>query len=83
MLEQWFIFYDDIYKKYKFNNKCLFIKYEKLSDDFYIENLLKKLNLTKENNINLGFFKNKNKEINNLEYDKQLYDKAKLTYEKF
>ena len=82
-MEQWFIFYDDIYKKYKLNNKCLFIKYEKLSDDFYIENLLKKLNLIKENNINLGFFKNKNKEINNLEYDKQLYDKAKLTYEKF
>ncbi|ARJ47732.1 sulfotransferase [Candidatus Pelagibacter sp. RS39] len=82
-LEQWFIFYDDIYKKYKLNNKCLFIKYEKLSDDFYIENLLKKLNLIKENNINLGFFKNKNKEINNLEYDKELYEKAKLTYEKF
>ena len=45
--------------------------------------LLKKLNLIKENNINLGFFKNKNKEINNLEYDKELYEKAKLTYEKF
>ena len=82
-LEQWNIFYNNIYQQYKSYNKCLFIKYEKLSDVFYVENLLKKLNFTKNDNINLGFFKNKNKNIINLEYDKNLFEKAKLTYENF
>ncbi len=82
-LEQWFLFYNDIYNKNKLNDKCLFIKYEKLSDVFYIENLLKKLNLVKKDNLDLAFFENKNKEIISLDYDKDLYEKAKLTYENF
>ena len=56
-LEQWLLFYNNVFEKFKENQKCTFICYEKLSNKMYIEKILKKLNL--DNRINFEFIVNK------------------------
>ena len=36
-LEQWYFFYEQIFKNYKDNNNCYFICYEKLADNNYVQ----------------------------------------------
>src|SRR5210317_293944 len=64
-LEQWFLFYKDIYNKYQSYTNCYFVLYEELTNTNYIKLLLKKINFSEFENINLNYFKNFNKkEIN-------------------
>ena len=82
-LEQWYLFYEFIYKKFQSSKNCYFIIYEELDSPIYVEKILKKLNLKKNKNIDLQFFKNSNKKKLNIKYDKNLFDKSLLLYQKF
>ncbi len=81
-LEQWVLFYQNIYDKYKYNNNCIFVVYEKLTDLNYLKFLCKKITLNKFEDLNLKFFKNYNKEIN-VNYDNNIYTSAKNIYSLF
>tara|TARA_B100000242_G_C43018400_1_gene473766 strand:+ start:507 stop:1466 length:960 start_codon:yes stop_codon:yes gene_type:complete len=82
-LEQWYLFYEFIYKKFQSSENCYFIIYEELDSPIYVEKILKKLNLKINKNIDLQFFKNSNKKKLNIEYDKNVFDKSLLLYQKF
>ena len=81
-IEQWSLFYQNILNKYKLFSNCYFVIYEKLSDITYIENLLVKINLGNIKNIDLNYFKNKNKEIEK-KYSTNEYKKAIEIYKNF
>ena len=82
-LEQWYLFYKFIYKKFQSYENCYFIVYEELHNLNYVEKILKKLNLEKNKNIDLQFFRNSNKKELNIEYDKNIFDKSQLLYQNF
>ena len=46
-LEQWYLFYEFIYKRFQSYENCYFIVYEELHNLNYVEKILKKLNLEK------------------------------------
>ena len=82
-LEQWDLFYKFIYNKFNSYKNCNFIVYEKLNDPNYVEKILEKINLKKDKNIDLHFFRNSNKTELNIEYDKNIFDKSQLLYQNF
>ncbi len=82
-LEQWLLYYINIQEKYKFNKNCYFIIYEELPNLNYLNKLLEKLNLINNLDLNFNFFKNRNKNKINIEFDKNIYDEALILYEKF
>ncbi len=82
-IEQWCLFYQNIFDKYKSNNKCIFVIYEELTNPYYIEKLLNKISLNKEKNLNLNFFKNSNKDVLNIVYSKNLKKCANDIYDAF
>ena len=82
-LEQWYLFYEFIYKRFQSYENCYFIVYEELHNLNYVEKILKKLNLEKNKNIDLQFFRNSNKKELNIEYDKNIFDKSQLLYQNF
>ena len=82
-LEQWNLFYKLIYKKFKSYENCHFVVYEELDNPKYVEKILKKINLKKDKNIDLQFFRNSNKKELNIEYDENILDKSQLLYQNF
>lgn len=82
-LEQWYLFYKFIYKKFKSYKNCHFIIYEKLNNPSYTIEILKKVNLENNKNLNLQFFKNFNKKKINFDFDKKIFDKSQLLYRNF
>ena len=50
-LEQWYLFYHDIYNKYKNNKNCLFINYEKLHDSNYVKKISSFVKCSTENEL--------------------------------
>ena len=82
-LEQWSLFYEFIYKKFKSYENCFFVIYEELNNPIYVEKILKKINLEKDKTIDLQFFKNSNKKELDIEYDKNIFDKSQLLYQNF
>jgi len=82
-LEQWYLFYKFIYKKFQSYKNCYFIVYEELQNPNYVQKNLKKINLEKNKNIDLNFFKNSNKEKLNIKYNKEIFDKSQLLYQNF
>ena len=82
-LEQWYLFYKFIYKKFQSYENCCFVIYEKLINPNYVEKIFKKINLEKNKNIDLQFFKNSNKKELKIEYDKNVFDKSQLLYQIF
>lgn len=82
-LEQWSLFYENIFEKYQYNNNCFFVIYEKLTNQDYIHTLLKKINLDKTENLNLNSFKNSNKKEIDISYDKNNFERAKEVYANF
>lgn len=82
-LEQWLLFYKNIYRDYQSYKNCYFIIYEKLTDSNYIKMFLEKINLDEIDNMNLNYFKNSNKKEININYDKNLYKNAKDVYDDF
>ena len=82
-LEQWNLFYEFIYEKFQSYKNCYFVIYEELVNRNYVEKVFKKINLEKDKNIDLLFFRNSNKKELNIEYDKNIFDKSQLIYQNF
>ena len=82
-LEQWYLFYEFIYKKFQSYENCYFVIYEELDNSIYVEKILRKINLEKDKNIDLQFFRNSNKKELNIEYDKNIFEKSQLLYQNF
>ena len=82
-LEQWSLFYENIFNNYQSRNKCFFIIYEELTNPNYVKMVLKKLSLNDVNKSSLNFFKNSNKKKINIDFEKKNYDKAKDIYTNF
>ena len=71
-IEQWYLFYQNIFDRYQSNNRCIFVVYEELTNSYYIEKLLNLINFNKEKNLSSNFFKNSNKDLLNIDYSKSL-----------
>tara|TARA_B100000073_G_scaffold7688_1_gene6616 strand:- start:858 stop:1820 length:963 start_codon:yes stop_codon:yes gene_type:complete len=82
-LEQWTLFYQNILNKYLSSNNCFFIIYEKLINPDYIKSFLEKTCFKKTETLNLNYFKNSNKKEINIDYAKNIYEKAKDIYLNF
>jgi hypothetical protein len=82
-LEQWFLFYKNIYNKYQSYANCYFVLYEELTNTNYIKTLLKKINFNEFENINLNYFKNSNKKELNIDLPNSTYEDAKNIYNRF
>ena len=82
-LEQWFLFYKNIFKNYHSYKNCIFLIYEELTNPNYIKMLLEKINLDQVENLNLNYFKNSNKKIKNINFDSVVYENALNVYKKF
>jgi len=82
-LEQWFLFYKDIYNKYQSYTNCYFVLYEELANANYIKALLKKINFSEFENINLNYFKNSNKKEIERKYSLDKYKKTIEIYNSF
>ena len=82
-LEQWFLFYKDIYNMYQSYTNCYFVLYEELSNVNYIKTLLNKINFNKFENIDLNYFKNSNKKKINIDFSNSVYEDAKKVYNCF
>ncbi len=81
-IEQWSLFYEKILKNYQPYKNCFFIIYEELSNTNHIQKLLKKINLDKEEKLNLNYFKNSNKKVD-IDFDINTYQNALNIYKKF
>jgi len=82
-LEQWNLFYEFIYTKFQSYENCYFVIYEELDNSNYVEKILKKINLEKNKDIYLQFFRNSNNKEINIKYDKNLFNKTELLYQNF
>ena len=82
-LEQWNLFYEFIYTKFQSYENCYFVIYEELDNPNYVGKILRKVNLEKNKNIDLQFFRNSNKKEISIEYDKNIFDKSQLLYQDF
>ena len=82
-LEQWYLFYQDIIKKYQSYENCFFIFYEDLTNLDYLNSLLRILDLNKNEKIKLNFFKNSNKNRMENKYSYNLYKKTVEIYLNF
>ena len=82
-LEQWHLFYELIYKKFKSYENCFFVIYEELNKQNYVEKILRIINLKNKKIVDFQFFKNLNKKELKLEYDKNVFDKSQLLYKNF
>ena len=82
-LEQWFLFYRNILNKYQSYKNCHFVVYEKLTDANYLKKLLKKINFSKIEDIDINYLKNLNKEKINTYYSKDIFENANKLYNNF
>tara|TARA_B100000575_G_scaffold182072_1_gene146206 strand:- start:348 stop:1310 length:963 start_codon:yes stop_codon:yes gene_type:complete len=82
-LEQWCLFYENIFNKYHSNKNCIFLIYDKLIDQDYIKLLLKKINLYDFDNLKLDYFKISNKHEVNNNLNNYNYERAKKIYRKY
>lgn len=82
-LEQWILFYQNIFNKYNNLNFCLFISYEKLIDPNYVKKIMTNINLNNSDGMDLSFFKNFKKDSANLTFNNENYNKANLLYKRF
>ena len=48
-----------------------------------LKQILKKINLKKNKNIDLKFFRNSNKKELSIKYDKNIFDKSQFLYQNF
>ena len=82
-LEQWYLFYQNIFNTYQTYKNCFFVIYEKLINPNYIKEILKKINLNQNEKIKLNYFKNSNKKNINIAFSKHNFENAKNLYKKF
>ena len=82
-LEQWSLFYQNIFDKYKSTNNCFFVIYEELCNSNYLNILLKKIKFENTDSLNLDYFKNLNTKKIDLEFEVSNYNEAKKIYNEF
>ena len=82
-MEQWILFYQNIFNKYRLYKNCHFVIYEELTNLNYLNDLLVRINCNNIKNIDLDFFKNSNKEEIEKKYSLGEYEKAIDLYNKF
>jgi len=82
-LEQWFLFYQNIFERYRQYNNCFFVIYEELTNSNYVKMLLEKINLDTSKNLNLDYFKNFNKKKINIKFDNISYKNSIKIYKQF
>ena len=82
-IEQWILFYQNILNKYQLYKNCHIVIYEELTNTNYIKLLLKKINFSEFENINLNYFKNSNKKEINVNFSNSLYENASRVYNDF
>ncbi len=82
-LEQWFLFYELIFKKYSSHKNCIFVVYEELVNPKYLNILLNKINLDKVKAHNFDYIKNLNKKEININFSDNMYKKTKDLYVTF
>jgi hypothetical protein len=77
-LEQWLLFYQHVFEKYKQNKNCYFICYENLNNNNYVGELFKKVHLKEK--VDFQFKVSQNK-IDN-DFNEDLYLEAVKIYDK-
>ena len=82
-LEQWFLFYKNIYDNINLSESCLIVVYEELTNTNYIKKLIETLNINRLDNLNFNYFRNSNKKMIDINYDENNYQKAVILYDKF
>ena len=82
-LEQWFLFYKNIYNKYQSYVNCYFVIYEELTNNSYIKKLQDKINFDEVDNLDLNYFKNSNKKEINSDFSNSIYENANNVYNNF
>ncbi len=82
-LEQWYLFYKNIFYSYNNHNNCKYVDYSKLTDHNYVKNLIKWVKLDGSDIKNINYFKNSDKKDLELKIDKNLYEKSRELYLKF
>ncbi len=82
-LEQWFLFYQNIFNSFHLNKNCHFVIYEELRNPTYLETFLKKIKFNKIKDLNLNYFKNSNKSKIDLNVSKDIYVNSHSLYNKF
>ena len=82
-LEQWTLFYQNVFDKYKSNNNCFFVIYEELCNSDYLNTLLKKIKFKNTDSLNLEYFKNQKTKKIDLEFEVSKYNEARKIYNKF
>ena len=75
-LEQWYLFYQNIFNNYKAYKCCHFIIYENLNNPNYLKEMIKKINLSRVENLDINYFKNFNLKDININYDNSIYLKS-------
>ncbi len=75
-LEQWYLFYSNLFSKFKENNNCYFVKYESLNSFGSNENISFKFDVKFNNNFKFNI---KIRNINE-NFDIELLNKAKKLY---
>ena len=79
-LEQWYLFYKQIQENYIHSSNCIFLIYENFSNSLFIKKIMKNLNLSKKDNMDINFFKHSNKKNINIKYDHNIYEDALKIY---
>ena len=82
-LEQWFLFYKNIYDNINLSESCLIVVYEELTNTNYIKKLIETLNIKRLDNLNFNYFINSNKKMIDINYDENNYQRAVILYDKF
>ncbi len=79
-LEQWFLFYENIYTKYKNNKNCIFFTYENLSQVEFRKKLNERIDIQ---NPKVMDFKTKEKKVDNNIFNQKLLTKCIDLYKIF
>ena len=79
-LEQWCLFYHNVFKNYQSYKSCFFLIYEELTNIDYIKMIQEKVNLNEIVKLDYKFFKNSNKKKLIIDFDKNIYEKANSIY---
>ena len=82
-LEQWFLFYKNIFNKYQSYINCYFVMYEELTNLNYIKTLMEKINFDEVENVDLNYFKNSNKQKININFSNSIYENANNVHSNF
>tara|TARA_Y100000816_G_C26080730_1_gene569563 strand:+ start:783 stop:1775 length:993 start_codon:yes stop_codon:yes gene_type:complete len=82
-LEQWYLFYNKIFNKYKETKSCSVLFYENFSDEDFIKKINNHICLKKKSKNNFFVFKNNKRKYFNSEHDKELYNLSLNIYKKF